>query len=112
MELNAFEPVAFYNLFESIETLAGAVRTLVDNCIVGITANERRCRDLVEQSVGLITAACPYIGYEKAASIAKEALRTGRPVRELILEQKLLPQEQLDQVLDPIVMTEPGILGK
>ena len=112
LELNAFEPIIFYNLFESIETLAGAVRTLVDNCIVGITANERRCRELVEQSVGLITAACPYIGYEKAASIAKEALRTGRPVRELILEQKLLPQEQLDQVLDPFVMTEPGILGK
>ena len=112
LELNAFEPIIFYNLFESIETLAGAVRTLVDNCIVGITANERRCRELVEQSVGLITATCPYIGYEKAASIAKEALRTGRPVRELILEQKLLPQEQLDQVLDPFVMTEPGILGK
>lgn len=112
LELNAFEPIIFYNLFQSIETLSGAVRTLVDNCIVGITANEQRCRDLVERSIGLITATCPYLGYETAANVAKEALRTGRSVRELILEHRLMTPEQLDHVLDPFPMTEPGIPGK
>ena len=78
LELNAFEPIIFYNLFQSIETLTFAVRTLIDNCIVGITANEEHCRKMVENSIGIITAICPYVGYETAANIAKEALRTGR----------------------------------
>ena len=64
LELNAFEPIIFYNMFQSIETLTFAVRTLVDNCIKGITANEERCRQLVDRSVGIITAICPYVGYE------------------------------------------------
>ena len=65
LELNAFEPIIFYCMFQSIDTLGYAVETLVDNCIVGITANEERCRQLVENSVGIITAVCPYVGYEK-----------------------------------------------
>ena len=72
LELNAFEPIIFYNMFQSIETLTFAVRTLVDNCIKGITANEERCRQLVDRSVGIITAICPYVGY------AKELLRWQR----------------------------------
>ena len=99
------------SLFQSIETISSAVRTLVDNCILGITANEERCRNMVEGSVGIITAICPYVGYEKAANIAKEAIKTGKSVRELILRDKLLTGEQLDIILDPISMTEPGISG-
>ena len=112
LELNAFEPIIFYNMFQSIETLTFAVRTLVDNCITGITANEERCKQLVDRSVGIITAICPYVGYEKAANVAKEAIRTGANVRDLILRDKLLTQEELDTILNPYAMTEPGISGK
>ncbi len=107
LELNAFEPIVFYNLFESIQTLRGAISTLIDNCINGITANRERCRELLENSAGLSTALCPHIGYKKAAVIAKEALSTDRPVREIVMEEHLLPQEDLEEVLDPYAMTEP-----
>lgn len=76
LELNAFEPIIFYCMFQSIDTLGYAVETLVDNCIVGITANEERCRQLVENSVGIITAICPHVGYEKTADIAKKAINS------------------------------------
>ncbi len=112
LELNAFEPIIFYNLFQSIETLTFAVKTLIDNCVVGITANEEHCRKMVESSIGIITAICPYVGYEAASRVAKEALRTGRSVRDLILEKGLMDVEQLKTLLDPYTMTEPGILGK
>lgn len=112
LELNAFEPIIFYNLFQSIETLTSAVRTLVDNCIVGITANREHCKEMVENSIGIITAICPYVGYETAANIAKEALRTNQSVKKLILERGLMDEEQLKTVLDPFTMTEPGISGK
>lgn len=109
LELNAFEPIVFYCMFQSIDTLAYAVSTFVDNCITGITANETRCRYLVENSVGVITAICPYVGYQKAAEIAKKALQTGDSVRKLILEDGLLTEAELDDIMDPITMTEPGI---
>lgn len=112
LELNAFEPIIFYKLFQSIETLTFAVKTLVDNCIVGITANEERCRRMVENSIGIITAICPYVGYERAAEVAKEALNSDRSVKELVLEKGLMDQEQLNRVMDPYHMTEPGIPGK
>lgn len=112
LELNAFEPIIFYNLFQSIETLTFAVKTLVDNCIVGITANKEHCREMVENSIGIITAICPYVGYETAANIAKEALHTNQSVRKLILEKGLMNEEQLNTILNPVTMTEPGILGR
>mgnify|MGYP002527741095 FL=1 len=112
LELNAFEPIVFYCMFQSIDTLAYAVETFVDNCVLGITANETRCRYLVENSVGIITAICPHVGYQKAADIAKKALQTGESVRSLILEEQLMSQEDLESVLDPVHMTEPGISGK
>lgn len=108
MELNAFEPVVFYNLFESLTALTGAVATLTDHCITGITADRERCRTLMESSAGIATALCPYIGYQKSAEIAKTALKTNRTVRELVLEQKLMTASELDQVLDPYTMTEPA----
>ena len=112
LELNAFEPIIFYNLIQSVETLTYAVHTFVDNCVTGITANRERCRDMVEHSVGIITALCPHVGYEKAAEVAKRAIETGAPVRRLILEGGLLDEAALDKILDPYSMTEPGISGK
>lgn len=112
LELNAFEPIIFYCLFQSIDTIAYAVNTFVDNCVIGITANETRCRYFVENSVGIITAICPYVGYQKAAEIAKEAIKTGESVRKLIIEKGLLTKEQMDEIRDPVQMTEPGISGK
>lgn len=112
LELNAFEPIIFYCMFQSIDTLAYAVQTFVDNCVSGITANETRCRYLVENSVGIITAICPHVGYQKAADIAKNALKTGESVRTLILQENLMSEEDLDNILDPVHLTEPGISGK
>lgn len=112
LELNAFEPVIFYNLFQSIDTLSYAVKTFVDNCVIGITANEEHCRHLVNNSVGIITAICPHVGYKKASELAKEAITTGQSVRELVLNEGLLGEEDLDKILDPIHMTVPGISEK
>ena len=112
LELNAFEPIIFYCMFQSIDTLAYAVRTFVDNCVSGITANEERCEELAENSIGLITAISPHVGYQKAADIAKKALKTGKSVRSLILEEDLMSKEELDCILNPVNMTEPGISGK
>ena len=106
MELNAFEPVIFYNLFDSIATLTHAVSTLTENCILGITANEERCHELLDASVGITTALCPYIGYKKAASLAKESLATDVPVKKLVLKYHLLKEQELDAILDPYRMTE------
>ncbi|MBB5265213.1 aspartate ammonia-lyase [Catenibacillus scindens] len=106
MELNAFEPVLFYKLFESLDTMAGAVKTLTENCIMGITANEDECRSYVEHSVGICTALCPYIGYKKAAEIAKMSLKTGVPVRDIVLRENLLSAVELKKILDPMIMTE------
>lgn len=111
LELNAFEPIIFYNLFQSIDTLGFATETFVDNCISGITANEKRCRDLVENSVGIVTTLAPVIGYQRAADIAKKALKENRPVREIILEEKVLEPEEVERILDPVRMTEPTFFG-
>ena len=112
LELNAFEPIVFYCMFQSIDTMAYAVQTFVDNCVSGITANESRCRYLVENRVGVITAICPHVGYQKAADIAKQAIKTGESVRDLILKEGLLTEDELNEIMDPVNMTEPGISGK
>jgi aspartate ammonia-lyase len=112
LQLNVFEPVLLYNLYESIETLGNGVRTFRENLIVGVTANEERCKSLVDNSVGVITAIVPHVGYKNAAKIAKIAIKTGQPVREIALEEGLLSEEELDEILDPFAMTEPGIAAK
>ncbi|SHK23937.1 aspartate ammonia-lyase [Hathewaya proteolytica DSM 3090] len=112
LELNAFEPVIFYNLFESIETLTHAIDTLIVNCIDGIEANRERCKNMVENSVGIITAICPHVGYKESAKIAKMAIKTGESVRKIALSENILTEEQLNKILDPMEMTEPGIPGK
>ncbi|MDO5028883.1 MAG: aspartate ammonia-lyase [Bacillota bacterium] len=108
-ELNVMEPVLFYKMFESLKALKGAMYTLRVNLIDGVTANVERMEALVENSVGVITAIVPHVGYENAASIAKKAIKTGRPVRELALESGLVSEEDLEKILDPMGMTEPGI---
>ncbi len=105
MELNAFEPVVFFKLFESITTLTGAVETLVDNCITGITANTEHCKNLTESSAGIATALCPYIGYKKSAEIAKRALKENISVRAIVLQEKLLDPELVDSILDAKTLT-------
>ena len=104
LELNAFEPVIFYNLFESVETLGQAAETLADNCIAGITADEARCRELVEASAGIATALCPAIGYAKAAKLAKKSLKTGVPVRKLAVTLGYVTKEEADHLLNPEMM--------
>jgi aspartate ammonia-lyase len=105
LELNAFEPVVFYKLFESITCLTAAIDTLIVNCIDGIVANKERCEDLLNSSVGMVTALCPYIGYKKAAELAKEALKTNQTVRSLVLKYEIMDEEQLNKVLNPQSMT-------
>ena len=106
LELNAFEPVIFYKLFESLTCLSNAIKTLTENCIVGIVANRAHCEELVYGSVGVITALCPYLGYKKSAEIAKEALAKNARVKDLILQYGLMNEETLDKVLDPYAMTK------
>ena len=107
LELNAFEPVLFHHLFESIDTLKEAAATLTKHCITGITANKGQCEEYIEKSVGISTALCPYIGYAKSAEIAKKSLKTGISVKELVLEECLLKEEELKEILKPEKMTQP-----
>ena len=111
-ELNVMEPVMAYNLFNSLTMLTNAVKTLNTKCVQGIKANVEHCHDMIDGSIGIVTALLPHIGYEKASAIAKEALATGKSVRSIVIEEKLLTAEQLDIILSPSEMTHPGIAGK
>lgn len=112
LELNAFEPVIFYKIFESIDTMTGAVETLIDNCILGITANREHCKALVESSAALATALCPVLGYKKSADIAKQSMTTGVSVRKIVLDEKLMTEAQLDLCLNLKDMTKPGHMAE
>ena len=108
-ELNVMMPVMAYELLESIRIMAAAVRQLTDRCVAGITANAERCAATIEQSLAMCTALAPAIGYDAAAAIAKESSATGKTVREIARERKILSEEALARILDPLRMTEPGI---
>jgi aspartate ammonia-lyase len=101
LELNVMEPVIVQSLFESIEMLKNGMKVLANRCIIGITANEAHCRQTVQNSIGLVTALNPYIGYEASTIIAKEALESGRSVYELVLEKELLSKTELEKILAP-----------
>jgi aspartate ammonia-lyase len=101
LELNVMEPVIVQSLFESIEMLKNGMETLRTRCIEGITANAEHCRRMVEQSIGLVTALNPYIGYENSSMIAKEAQETGGSVYDLVLRHNLLTKKELDRILAP-----------
>ena len=106
-ELNVMKPVIAHNLLQSIDLMASGCNVLAEKCIDGLQANRGRCQELVEQSLAMITALAPKIGYDRAAQIAKEAHQTGRTVRELALEKKVLPQDELEQAMDPWGQTAP-----
>lgn len=107
LELNVMEPVLVESLVESAKWLTAGLNTLRVECIDGITANEKHCRALVENSIGIVTALKPYIGYANSTEVAKEALETGESVYNLVLAKKLLSKQQLDKILDPKHMIKP-----
>ncbi len=110
LQLNVMEPILAFNLFQSMQMLSSAVNVLTTKCIVGITANEDRCRDLVEHSIGIVTAVMPTLGYKRATEVAKIALETGVPVREIIRTKGWLTEAQLEELLSPEAMTKPRAL--
>src|SRR6201984_67306 len=110
-ELNVMMPVMAYDLLESIRLLSNVVDVFCEKCVTGIKANKARCEELVELSMAMVTALAPKIGYDRAAEIAKESVQTGKTVRELCREKKVLPEQELERALDPIAMTEPGGTG-
>jgi aspartate ammonia-lyase len=107
LQLNVFEPVIAFNLFQSVNMLTQACHVMRERCVVGITANRDRIRQLLERSIGVVTALVPYIGYERASAAAQEALEHDRGVYELVLEKGWLTKQQLDEVLSPDAMTKP-----
>lgn len=109
LQLNVMEPAIAYEIFKSIKMLDRACRTLAEKCVDGITTNDKVCLDFVLNSIGIVTALNPYIGYENSASIAKESLKTGKRVRDIALERGLLTEEQLDELLSPKNMLNPAL---
>ena len=112
LELNMAEPIMAYCLLHGLMILRNAAITLTSRCIVGIEANVERCREYVQNSIGLVTALNPVLGYEKSAAIAKEALKTGGSVYDLVLEKGWLSKAELDDMLKPENMTQPRNLSK
>jgi aspartate ammonia-lyase len=111
LELNVMEPVLVFNLLQSLSMMNQAFKVFRVHCLEEIEANVERCKEYVEKSVGVITALNPHLGYEVVARIAREAILTGRPVRELCLLHNVLTEEELQIILDPYEMTNPGIAG-
>ena len=101
LELNAVEPVLLYRLFDSLDTLKNGLDVFRTKCVDGITVNADSCREDIENSIGIVTALCPYIGYAESARIAKRALKEGRNVRDVIKEEDLISPEKLSEILDP-----------
>jgi fumarate hydratase class II len=110
-ELNVMMPIMTHALLQSITLITNAARVLAGKCVDGIIANEDRCRELLEGNLSLATALAPKIGYDEAASIAKQAFREGRTAREVAQERQVLSDDELDEVLDAGAMTRPGIPG-
>ena len=111
-ELNVMEPVMFYNILMSLEIFKNAFYTFRTNLVHDLKVNKEKMQWYIDNSVGIVTALNPHIGYEKASACAKEAITTGRPIREIILEKGILTKEQMDIILRPDEMTTPGIAGK
>ncbi|MFA5516112.1 MAG: class II fumarate hydratase [Desulfuromonadales bacterium] len=111
-ELNVMMPLIAHNLLQSTALLAAAVTQFTERCVRGLEADRRRCEALVEQSLAMVTALAPALGYDRAAQLAKKAFETEKTVRQVVLEEAVLPAAELDRLLDPRPMTEPGIPGK
>lgn len=112
LELNVMMPVIIHNILQSITILTHGMRTFTERCVRGIKANQQRNEDYAYKSASLVTALAPYIGYLEAAAVAKEQVATGRSVGDIMREKKLLPDADLDIILEPKSMTEPGVAGQ
>ena len=111
LELNVMMPVIAANAIHASTILREAMRALRTRCVDGITADDDRARELLDRSTATATALSPFIGYERTAEIAKEAVATGRPIRELVLERGWLVAQQVDDILSVEAMTRPGVAG-
>jgi aspartate ammonia-lyase len=112
LELNVMMPVIAWNALHATRILRQAMRVLQQKCVAGIRADVDRCRELLDRSTAVATALSPYIGYTATADIAKTSVATGRPIRELVRERGLIPDDQLDAILSPEAMTTPGVAGQ
>jgi argininosuccinate lyase len=112
LELNVMMPMMAWNALHAIKILGNAMGVLDRRCVAGIQADDERCRELLDRSTAIATALSPYIGYAETADIAKTAVKTGRSIRELVLERKLLDEDQLDSILAVEAMTTPGVPGE
>jgi aspartate ammonia-lyase len=112
LELNVMMPVIAWNAIHASTILREAMKSLRSRCVDGVQADVDRCRELLDRSTAVATALSPYIGYAATADIAKESVRTGRPIRDLVLERALLTRDEIDRILAPDAMTRPGIAGR
>ena len=111
LELNVMEPVLAFNLFNSFRYLTNAIDTFTTKLLKDLEANKEQCQKWVDNSVGIITALLPHLGYDKCSAIAKEAYNEGTPIKEILMREKLFTKERMDEILSPIEMTTPGIAG-
>ena len=109
LELNVMMPLIAFNVLFSMEILKNCVQKFTESCILGIEANEERCGRYLAASLGLVTVLAPYIGYNAAAEVAKESVKSGRSIREIVLERGLMPEAELEEVMRPEHLTEPGL---
>jgi aspartate ammonia-lyase len=112
LELNVMMPVIAWNAIHATRILTNAIRVLLERCIADARADQDRCRELLDRSTALATALSPYIGYAATAEIAKSSVKTGKPIRDLVRERRLLSDRQLDEILSAEAMTSPGVAGK
>ena len=112
LELNVMMPVIAWNAVHASTILRESMKALRARCVDGIEADAARCRELLDRSTAVATALSPYIGYAATAEIAKESVKTGKPIREIVLERGLMDAKQLEQVLSAEAMTRPGIAGE
>ena len=110
-ELNVMMPLMAHNLLQSITLLANACRVFAEKCVADLNANEEQCHAYVEKSIAMITALVPVIGYDRAAQLAQEVYVSGKTVREVLLEKKIMSEKDVARILDPWAMTQPGIPG-
>jgi fumarate hydratase class II len=111
-ELNTMMPIMSLRLLEAIQFSANVVKSFTEKCVAGIIADRVRCEEMVERSLAMATALAPVIGYESAAKIAQEALSTGQTIRQVAHNKQILAKDELDKLLDPWRMTDPGIPGR
>jgi aspartate ammonia-lyase len=112
LELNVMMPVIAWNALHASTILRNAMTVFTERCVKGIVADADRCRELFDRSTAMATALSPYIGYEATAEVAKESVRTGQSIREIVLARGLLDAATADRVLSARAMTEPGVAGK